>query len=323
MHINLLLPSFYDKLNSFGKNLFTIIQRLAKEILQKFKKMARKKRKVPTQFRKPIKEEKPEEAFHDEFQTTVGDRIEDFGKKFEGQGRTITYVLAGLGVLILIAGIFYVYNRRSNNAAQAALGDAIETSQAFVSESPIPGNTGRTFKTEKERAEASIKQFQAVVDKYGGEAAEKAKYFIATTKLSIDRPAAIAELRALKDNGGEVGTLSKFALAQALTDDGKLDEAAALYKELAALDDPILAKNTINIALAKIYEKQNKMKEAAAIYFEIAKAASEAKDAEGNPIPMSITAREAKDKLETLDPEKAKTIQEPAPQMPAGFPMGG
>lgn len=283
----------------------------------------RKKRKVPAQFRKPIQEEKHEEAFHDEFQTTVGDRIEDFGKKFEGQGKTITYVLAGLGVLILIAGIFYVYNRRSNNHAQAALGDAIETSQAMITEAPVPGNTARTFKTEKERSQAAIKEFQAVVDKYGGEAAEKAKYFIATTKLSVDRPAAIAELQTLKNNGGEVGTLSKFALAQALNVEGKLDEAAALYAELAALDNPILAKNTINIALANIYEKQKKNKEAAAIYYEIAKAASEAKDAEGKPIPMSITAREAKDKLEILDPEKAKTIQEPAPQMPAGFPMGG
>ncbi len=283
----------------------------------------RKKRKIPAQFRKPVQEEKPEEAFHDEFQTTVGDRIEDFGKKFEGQGRTITYVLAGLGVLILIAGIFFVYNHRSKNAAQAALGNAIETSQAIVTESPVPGNTQKTFKTEKQRAETAIKEFQAVADKYGGEAAEKAKYFIATTKLSIDRPAAIQELQALKNNGGEVGTLSKFALAQALTVDGKPDEAAALYTELAASDNPILAKNTINIALAKIYEKQGKNKEAAAIYYEIAKNASEAKDAEGNPIPLSITAREAKEKLETLDPEKAKTIQEPAPQMPAGFPMGG
>ena len=285
--------------------------------------MARKKRKVPAQFREPVQEEKREEAFHDEFQTTVGDRIEEFGDRFEGKGKTITYILAALGVLVIVAGIFFIYNRRINNTANAALGDAIETSQAYITETPVPGSTDKTFKTEKERSEAAIKEFQAVVDKYGGAAAEKAKYFIATTRLSMDRPKAIQGLEALKNNGGEVGTLSKFALAQALNDDGKLDQAATLYAELAAMDDPILAKNTINLALAKIYEKQNKNKEAADIYFNIAKTASEAKDLEKNPIPMSISAREAKDNLEKLDPERAKQIQEPAPQMPSGFPMGG
>lgn len=289
--------------------------------------MARKKRRVLPQFQEPVKQEtdKPKKPFQDEFQSTVGKKIEDFSSRFEGKGKTITYGLAAVAVLLVIGGIFYVWSNRNYNAAQTALGKAIETSQATVSETSPPAGSPpqKTFKTQKERAEAAINEFQAVVDKFGGSVGEKAKYFIAVNRLSIDRGAAIQELTALSNNSGEVGSLSKFALAQAHTDDGKLDEAAALYQQLAAIDNPIPAKDTINFNLAKIYEKQNKINEAVEVYFNIAKPASEAKDAEGNAIPMSLTAREAKEKLEELNPEKAKEIVEPEPTAPmGGLPMG-
>ena len=289
--------------------------------------MARKKRKVLPQFQEPVKQEtdNPKKPFQDEFQSTVGKKIEDFGSRLEGKGKTITYALAAVAVLLVIGGIFYIWNNRNYNAAQTALGKAIETSQATVSETPPPAGSPpqKTFKTQKERSEAAIIEFQAVVDKFGGSVGEKAKYFIAVNRLAIDRGAAIQELTALSNNSGEVGMLAKFALAQAHTDDGKLDEAAALYQQLAALDNPIPAKDTINFNLAKIYEKQNKINEAVEVYFNIAKPASEAKDAEGNAVPMSLTAREAKEKLEELNPEKAKEIVEPAPAAPmGGLPMG-
>lgn len=286
--------------------------------------MARKKRKVLREFQEPVKDDQPKKAFQDEFQSTVGKKIENFSKQFEGKGKTVTYALAAVAVLAVLVGIFYLWNRRSNTAAQTALGKAIETSQITVSDSPLPaGSTEKTFKTEKERAEAAINEFQAVVDKFSGPAAEKAKYFIAVNRLTLDRPAAVQELTELAQKSGEVGVLSKFALAQAQTSDGKLDEAAALYQELAALENPILAKDTINFELARIYEKQGKKAEAADLYFNIAKAASEAKDADGNPVPLSQTAREAKDKVAELNPEKAKEIVEPPSAEPAGgLPFG-
>ena len=60
-----------------------------------------------------------------------------------------------------------------------------------------------------------------------------------------------------------------------------MDEAAALYQELANTDNTIIAKDTINFELAQIYQKQGKTEEAANLYFQIAKTASEAKDADG------------------------------------------
>ena len=264
---------------------------------------------------------KPKEKvnYRDPFQEKVGGRVEEIGGKLQGQGRNILYGVGALAVIAILVGIFYLWNSRSNAAAQAALGKAIETSQAIVSPSPQPaGLTQKSFKTERERAEAAIGEFEAVAQKFGGSVGEKAKYFAAVNRLTIDRPAAIEELRSLSTSDSNVGKLSKFALAGALSDDGKYDEAVPLLQDLANSNDPILAKDTINFDLAKIYEKQGNKQQAADIYFNIAKAASEAKDQDGKPVPMTDTARDAKSKIEELDPERAKQIVEPEPQSPFG-----
>lgn len=286
--------------------------------------MARKKRNLPEQYLPgDQKTTEKKTAYRDEFQTTVGKKVEDLGKKFEGKGKNVLYAVAAVAVLAVLIGIFFAWNRRSNAQGQTALGKAIETSSAQVTDSPLPaGSTGKTFKTEKERTETAITEFQAVADKFGGEVGDKAKYFIAVNKLKIDKPAAMQELEALAQKSGEIGTLSKFALAQAKADSGDLDGAVGLYTTLAGLDNPILSKDTINFELAKIYEKQGKKDDAVNIYFNIAKAAAEAKDLDDKPVPPSETAKTAKEKLTLLNPEKAKEIPEPAPVMPTGMPFG-
>lgn len=282
----------------------------------------RKKRTIAQQFQAPATDTKPKTVYQDEFQSGVNQKVEDFGRQFEGKGKTILYGIAAIAVLAVLIGIFFAWNRRSNAEAQTALGRAIETSQAQVSESPDPANTAKTFPTEKARAEAAVSEFQAVADKYGDPVKEKAQYFASVNRLTLDRAAGIQALTDLSKSSGEVGTLSKFALAQAKTGDGKLDEAAALYQELAALANPILAKDSINFELAQIYQKQGKTTEAADIYYNIAKTASEAKDADDKPVPMTQTAREAKDKLEEINPERAKEIVEPVTPPTGGLPFG-
>lgn len=287
--------------------------------------MARKKRQVPEQFQSPAQpSDKTKTVYQDEFQSGMNKKVEDLGKRFEGKGRNVLYGLAAVAVLFVLIGIFFAWNRRSEAAAQTALGRAIETAQAEVSASPAPaGFTGKRFKTERERSEAAITEFQSVVDKFGGAVEEKAKYFIAVNRLRVDRNLGIQELENLSKTSGEIGTLSKFALAQTKADDGKLDEAVGIYKELAGLSNSILAKETINFELAQIYQKQGKTNEAADIYYNIAKTASEAKGLDDKPVPMSATARSAKDKLEEINPDRAKEIIEPAPESPlGGMPMG-
>ena len=273
--------------------------------------MARKKRQL-----EPVAvaatETKGSVRYEDEFQHKVGSKVEEVGKRFEGQGRNILYALGALLVLGVIASFIYAWSSRSNAAAQAALGKAIETSQAQVTETAPPaGSAARTFKTERERAEAAVAEFQAVADKHGGEAGEKARYFIAVNRLAIDRGVGISELESLARSNSEVGKLAKFALAQAYGNDNKLDQAAAIYTELAGISDPIVAKDTINFELAKIYEKQNKKQEAVDLLYSIVKSANEAKDLDGKPVPLSSTAESAREKLAQLDPERAKQLPQP------------
>lgn len=271
--------------------------------------MARKQRRL-AQVATAAAEPKEKVRYEDPFQNKVGHRVEEIGKKFEGKGRPILYGIAALVILAALIGIFYQYSRRSSGAAQAALGKAIDITKTRVSDAPLPaGSTEKTYKTEKERADAAIAAFQEVVDKFGGSAAEKAKYFIAVNKLTVDRGAGIAELEAAAKGSSEVAKMAKFALAQTKLDDGKFDEATALYKELVDMPDSIVGKDTINLQMAKTKEKEGKTKEAADLYYIVAKSASEAKDADGKPLPLSDTGQAAKDRLSELDPARAAEIQ--------------
>ncbi|KXK03321.1 MAG: hypothetical protein UZ17_ACD001001128 [Acidobacteria bacterium OLB17] len=279
--------------------------------------MAKKKRRFG-----PVEgaEEQPKDVkYEDKFQKTVGRGVEGLGKAVEGRGRTILYLIGALAVVGIIIFAIASWSRRSSAEAQTALGQAIEIAQARVTSVPLPaGSTEKTFKTEKERAEAAIAAFQKVIDLGSGATAEKAKYFIAMNKLAIDRPGAIADLEALSQGTSDTASLAKFALAQVRTDDGQFDQAAKLYEELAAAGDPVLSKETINFDLAGVYQKQNKTKEAADLYYNIVKAASEAKTPEGDPAPQSETARSAREKLEEIAPDRAKEIAEPEPPNPFG-----
>lgn len=250
-------------------------------------------------------------------QKQVSEKLDEFGKNLEGKGRTVLYAIGALIVVAVLALVFMNWSRKSGGAGQAALGKAIETSQARISETGTPaGSTAKTFKTEKERAEAAIAEFQTAADQFGGAVAEKAKYFIAVNKLDVDRAAAISELEGLSSKTDEIGKMAKFALAQTRVADNRPDDALTLFQELAKMDDPVVAKDTINFEIAKIYEKQGKKAEAVEIYFNIAKAAAEAKDADGKPVTPTQTATDAKDKVTELDPEKAKQIPEQTPNLP-------
>ena len=284
--------------------------------------MARKRRSFD-QVAVPTADSKAPVKYEDPFQRAVGKKVEDAAGIFEGQGRNILYGIAAAVVLGLVIWIIYSWSGRTSAEAQTALGNAIETSQAAISETPpVAGSKQKSFKTIRERSEAAIAEFQGVVDKFGGAAGEKAKYFIAVNRLLIDRPAGTRELEALSSNGGEVGMLSKFALAQVLANDGKTDEAIKLYQELVAASDPVVAKETVQLELSKLYEKAGRKDDAVNTLFDLVKTASEAKDLEGKPVPLTQTAQSAKDKLKELDPEKAKEIPEPAPETPGGLPFG-
>jgi hypothetical protein len=261
------------------------------------------------------KKKRARELQHDRFRDTTMSFFDRLGDRLEGRGRSILY---GLGAFILAAVLvvaFVKWRNRKADEAQQALGRAITISSTSVQPNPIAGVTEPTFGSENDRAERAIQEFDKVAAKYGDPYRSEARYFIAVNRLVIDRPKAMSELAELSNSSvKEVAALSKFALAQANESDGKLDDAAKLYSELAKLNSPTITQETANLRLAKVYEKQSKKKEAADLLFNIVDASRKAKGPDNLPLPTSSAAREAADELKKLDPDRYA-------QLPAENPL--
>ena len=255
------------------------------------------------------------ELQHDRFRDTTMGFFDRLGDSLEGKGRTILY---GLGALLL-AGIlvitFVKWRNRKADEARQALGRAITVASTDINPTPVAGSGQPSFNTEYERAQRAIDEFQKVAAKYGDPYHSEALYFIASNRLVVDRPKGMSELAELsKSSVPEVAALSKFALAQAKESDGKYDEAAQLYSELAKQNNPSVTAETANLRLAKVYNKQGKKKEASDVLFNIVDASRKAKDDKNQPAPISTAAREAASELQKIDP--ARYAQLP-PEIPS------
>ena len=251
------------------------------------------------------KKKRARELQHDRFRDTTMSFFDRLGNSLEGRGRSTLYLLGGLLLAGLLVLAFVRWSNKKSNEARQAIGRAITISRGQVSTTPIPGSTELTFATDSERAQRAIDEFEKVAAKYGDPYKSESRYFIASNRLVVDRQKGISELAELQNsNVGEVAALSKFALAQAYESDGKLDDAARLYSELAKLNSPTVTAETANLRLAKVYEKQEKKKEAADLLFNIVDASRKAKGSDNQPLPQSSAAREAADELKKLDPDR-------------------
>ncbi len=262
------------------------------------------------------KKKRLRELQHDRFRDTAISVFDRLGTALEGRGKAILYGIVAVVLLAILAGVWVTWSRRKADEARRALGRAISIASAPVT-STSPLDPASTYANEQERAQKAIEEFQKVVAKYGDPYRTEARYFIATSLLYVDREKGISELAELsKSNSGDTATLAKFALAQANEADGKFDEAAQLYSQLARQNGVIITSETANLRLAMVYQKQGKKKEAADILFQIADAARKAKDDEGATLPLSGAAREASEELQKLDPDRFA-------QLPADDPMAG
>ena len=251
------------------------------------------------------KKKRARELQHDRFRDTTIGFFDRLGNLLEGRGRTILYGLLGLVVAAILVVAFVKWSNKKSNEAEQALGRAITISKGSVLAAPVAGSTEPSFSSEQERAQTAIAEFEKVAAKYGDPYKSESRYFIAANRLLLDRPKGISELSELTNSSvEEVAALSKFALAQAQESDGKLDEAAKLYADLAKQNSPTVTAETANLRLAKVYAKQGKKKEAADLLFNIVDASRKAKGSDNQPLPASAAAREAGDELKKLDPDR-------------------
>jgi hypothetical protein len=263
------------------------------------------------------KKKRVRELQHDRFRDTTMSFLDRLGNLLEGRGRTILYGLGGLllaGVLVIV---FVKWSNKKTDEARQALGRAISISTADINPTPIAGATEPSYPSEYERAQRAIEEFEKVAAKYGDPYRAEARYFIASNRLLVDRPKGMTELSELSNSSlPEVAALSKFALAQAKESDGKLDEAAQLYGDLARQNSVSVSPETANLRLAKVYNKLGKKKEAVDVLFNLVDASRKAKGADNQPAPISAAAREAATELQKLDPDRYSQLP---PESPASL----
>lgn len=268
------------------------------------------------------KKKRVRELQHDRFRDTAISIFDRLGTLLEGRGKTILYGIGAVVLLAILVGIGITWSRRKADEARRALGRGIAiASTPVVPPSPVsPPDPGSSYATERERAQKAIDEFQKVAAKYGDPYQTEARYFIATSLLHVDREKGISELTELsKSEYSDIATLARFALAQTKEADGKYDEAAQLYSQIASQNSVITTPETANLRLALVYQKQGKKKEAADILFQIADAARKAKDIEGATLPVSAAAREATQELQKLDPDRFAKLPPEAPAAGLAF----
>ena len=263
------------------------------------------------------KKKRARELKHDRFRDAtmlLADRLAD---RVAGRRTQILYGL--LGLVVLSIGIYAIISWRHKHAAeaQAAMGRAIAINDADIAPTVPPGSTDPVFTNQQERSERAIQEFEKISAKYGDPYRSEARYFIATNELVTDRLKAETDLQNLANGSGDVAVLAKFALAQAKESDGNLDQAAALYSEIAKMNSPVVTSDSANLRLAIVYNKQGKNKEAADILFNIVSAARSAKDKNQKPIPESAASRSAAQELLKIDP--TRHAQLPPPPSPLGL----
>src|SRR5438105_6510525 len=162
-------------------------------------------------------------------------------ERVAGRGQQILY---GLGAIVVLAIVVYgIVRWRNKHAeeAEAAMGRAIAITRAQISNTPLPNSKDPVFSTEQDRAQHAIDEFRKVEAKYGEPYKSEAHYFIATNLLLTDHDKGISELQSLIKGNDETSVLSKFALAQAKEADGKLDEAVAMYAEIAKVNSAVVS----------------------------------------------------------------------------------
>jgi hypothetical protein len=263
------------------------------------------------------KKKRARELQHDKFRDTAGKIFDRVGDRLEGRGKTILYGLAALVLLAVLVGVYVKWSARKADEARRALGRAIAIATApIATASPAPEAPAAEYSNEQDRAQKAIAEFEKVAAKYGDPYQTEARYFIGTNLLYVDRDKAINVLGEVsKSSVAEAATLAKFALAQTKEEDGKHDEAAKLYSELAAQNNTVVTPEVANVQLALVYEKQGKKAEAADLLFNIVDASRKAKEADGTPVQPSTAAREASEKLQKLDADRYAKL---TPEAPSG-----
>jgi len=241
-----------------------------------------------------------QELKHDEFIDTFDELL----LYVEDNWRTLTAL--ALSVMLAGGGLggFYWYSQRQERRAQGALNSALITFQAPIRAGlpPLPGDTQRTFGTEKEKWDAAIKEFAAVRTDYPRtHAALMAKHYEALALYQAgETDQATKDLEELSRAADRnVAALAKFHLAEIHESQGHSPEAEKLFRDLMEHPTQTVPRELSQLALADLLA-QSKPVEARQLYEQL-KA-----DFAGTPVAEEVSRR-----LDLLPPAPTAGASQP------------
>jgi tetratricopeptide (TPR) repeat protein len=159
---------------------------------------------------------------------------------------------------LAIAGVVY-YNQRSD-AAETALGTALDAYSSQLAQPGAPAQKG-VYNTAADRSKAANAQFVQVAKQYGWlPEGAKAHYFAGLTYQDLGQTAsAETELKAAAGAwDGNLSSLAKFALAGFYHQTGRDPQAIDLYNALIAKPTDAVPLYTAQLALADLYSGSGK-----------------------------------------------------------------
>ncbi len=184
----------------------------------------------------------------------------------------VTALVAGIGVLVLVALIVALYLYRSGQASQA-LADAMRTYEMPVVEAgrPIPAGIN-TFPSTAERARAANGEFAGIAGKYGmTPAGRNAQYLQGVTALQMGQSATAEDLlkKSASSWNSDVASMANLALAGLYHGSGRDAQAIEIYQKLTAKPTTAVPAGLAQLQLADLYESEGKKDQARKLYAQI------------------------------------------------------
>ena len=177
------------------------------------------------------------------------------------------WAISAAVIIVLAVGLLIFWNVRET-AAEAALGQAVDTYSAPLALPGAPAQPGTYTKT-ADRSKAANQQFKAVADKYGWlPEGSKARYFAGVTDQELGQTAAAeSELKSVAGSWNRnVANLAKVALASIYRQTGRDQQAVDLYNEIIAKPSDTVTAGTAQLDLADLYVATGKDAQAKALW---------------------------------------------------------
>ena len=200
-------------------------------------------------------------------QNDLGELTRQAQEALAGRTRDLAWVA---GIVVAVGAValgYWAWQQNIRQGAQKLLADAMVVQEARIGPpAAATGQSGLTFPTERERAQAALTKFKAVADAYPStDEGLYARYQEGSTQIVLGNPSEAAKAyQVVIDRAGNrlIGETARLGLAAAHARGGQFDQAITTYKELAQKKDGGLPIDGILMELGRVYRDAGRAGEA-------------------------------------------------------------